>query len=415
VAKGAVGLVAGYWPDDVYRYLAIPGLSLDDGLILRPARRRGEQPALVAESEPLTYQQLAQEMERCALLLRGALGEEGRRIALLVPHQPDLARLVLGGLRARCISLLLDPHLPAPELAGYLDGFRPDLVIVGHELDAGVWKEEQRGRRVISARELLHQEPDRPVPLARLDLKAPAVALVGPGRSLVYHSHATLLAWAVSWSAFVPITDKHVFLSLEPLHRWAGLMTALAVLFRGGTCLLGRPESAGEVADQLHRHRPHYMLSRFADAAALASANSSALVEELRQTVQGVFVSIERPFRVKERRQVESAFGVPVLTVLGNAASGPAMAAHPSWYLDESVGIPVTNVDPWPLHPATGEPLAVPWEAIDYGELGVRSPMLAADYQTPEDRANWVKDGWLRMGMIALMDPSGLFYLRPWR
>jgi len=415
VAKGAVGLVAGYYPEDVYRYLAIPGLSVDEGVVVRPARRHAERPALSDGAETLTFQDLARDMERCSAILRTALGDGATRLALLVPGQLQLARLLLGGLRARCLTLLLDPELAPAELARHLDSFQPDLLVAGAGTEAELAQAGQGRWRVVSADDLLSQEAGQPAAPARVDLKARAVGLVGPSGRLVYHSHATLMGWAVSWSAFLPLTEEDVFSSLEPLCRWGGLLTALATLFRGGRCVLSQPRSAAALAELIHESCARYLLLPFSSASELARASSLALRQELSRNVRGVFTTLERPFPVKERRRIESAFDAPVLTLLGNAAAGPALAAHPSWYLDESVGIPVTNVDAWPLYPGTGQPLAVPWEAIDYGELGVRSPMLAADYQTAEDRAEWVQDGWLRMRVTALMDPSGLFYLRPWR
>ena len=76
------------------------------------------------------------------------------------------------------------------------------------------------------------------------------------------------------------------------------------------------------------------------------------------------------------------------------------------------MGIPVTNVDVWPLYPATGNPLEVPWEAIEYGEVGVKSPMTAAGYHLPEEKEKRVRDGWLRTKIVATMDPNGLFYIQ---
>jgi len=76
------------------------------------------------------------------------------------------------------------------------------------------------------------------------------------------------------------------------------------------------------------------------------------------------------------------------------------------------VGIPVTNVDVWPLNPASGNPLKVAWETIEYGEVGVKSPMTAADYHSPEEKEKRVKDGWLRTKIVTTMDSNGLFYIQ---
>lgn len=412
MSKGAVGLTAGYWPEDIYRYLAIPGLSLDEGVVVRPSRRRPDRPALVGESQALSYRQLSTDVERAAKLLRNALGPEANRVALVVQDVLETARLFLGGLKARAVVLLPDPFASGEELGEQMRSFRPDLVMVEDSAgsDLATWS---RGNwRTISTTEFWQGTEGR-APVPRMDLKAPSVAMVGVGQRLVYHSHTSLVAWAVSWSAFVPLTEDSVVLTMEPVHRWGGMAAMLAVLFRGGTCVFTRAQSAPDLATLVQAHSPGYLVLPLERAAALASPVHAGLREVLRRTVQGAFTTVEGPFSVRERRRVESGLGVPVLTWLGSVAAGPVLASHPSWYLDEAVGIPVTNVDVWPMNPTTHEPLLVPWEAIEYGEVGARSPMVVADFHTPEDREDWVRGDWVRMGVVATMDPNGLFYLRP--
>jgi acyl-coenzyme A synthetase/AMP-(fatty) acid ligase len=236
--------------------------------------------------------------------------------------------------------------------------------------------------------------------------------MVGSTGGLVYHSHTSLVAWAVSWSAFLPLSEESVVLTLEPLWRWGGLLACLPALFRGAACAFVTARDMAEIAAAVRRYRPSHLIVSFAAAAALASREDAGLRRALRESAEGVFVVVERPFSVRERRHLDAALGVPVLTLLGSPETGPALASHPTWYLDEAVGIPVTNVDVWPLNPSTRDALAVPWEAVEFGELGVRSPMVAADYQVPEERAASVVEEWVRLGLVATMDPNGLFYLR---
>lgn len=413
MSKGAVGLVAGYWPEDVYRYLAIPGLSLDEAVVARPARRRAEHPALVLDAQMLTYRQLAQDVEGAAALLRGALlGPGASRVALALSGQLDLARLLLAGLKTRCLPLLLDPGAAPAALVEQLESFQPDLVIADEPLAKALSPAGPGNWRVSPAEGFWAGEAGSTAATSRADLKGPAVALVGAGGHLVYHSHTSLVAWAVSWSAFVPLTEGSVVLTLEPVWRWSGLAATLAVLFRGGTCILGDPRAAPELVPRVQDYRPGYLMLSLDGARTLAASGGAPLRQALRESVKGAFTVVERPFATRERRQGEAALGVPSLTLLGDAAAGPVLASHPTWYVDEAVGIPVTNVDVWPLSPATREPLPVPWEAIEYGEVGVRSPLVAVDYQAPQDRASRVTGEWVRMGVVATMDPNGLFYLR---
>lgn len=411
MSKGAVGLTAGYWPDDIYRYLAVPGLSLDEALVTRPARRRGDQLALARGETTIVYRQLAQDVDRAAGLFRASLGAGANRVALAVHDELELARLWLGGLRARCLVALLEPRAGREALAERLAAFRPDLVLADGSVASELTAAGQEGWRVVSAQDFWQGQPGR-ASAGRLDLRAPATALLGPNGRFVYHSHASLVAWAVSWSAFVPLTEESTVLSLEPLTRWGGLVAALPVLFRGGACVFAASHEPAALAAVIQERHPSYLLLSLPSAVALVVRDHPPLRHALQQGVQGVFVTVERPFSVRERRRLEAAFGVPVLTLLGSVVAGPVAASHPTWYLEEAVGIPVTNVDLWPLHPGTREALAVPWEAIEFGEVGARSPMTAVDFETPEDRAAYLTDEWVRLGVVATMDPNGLFYLR---
>ena len=118
------------------------------------------------------------------------------------------------------------------------------------------------------------------------------------------------------------------------------------------------------------------------------------------------------PFTAIGRRRLRNLLDKPALLTYGSVESGPVLSSHPTWYLDAAVGIPITNVDVWPLNPASGNPLEVPWEAIEYGEVGVKSPMTGVRYQPSEETAKRVHDGWLRTKIVTTMDPNGLFYIQ---
>jgi acyl-CoA synthetase (AMP-forming)/AMP-acid ligase II len=415
VGKGAISVVAGYWPLNVQRYRQVPSLSLDDGLAARPARWRAAHPALVVGSEVVDYGRLAQEVGASAQALRGALGETKDRVALVVSSARDLLPLFLGAVRARAVPLLTNAGADAADLSLQLAGFRPDLIVVDEAREAELAAASQ-GRWRVTSLSALVQAAAAPPRDRRLDLTAPAVGLAGTGQELVYHSNSSLMAWAVSWSAFLPLTEGDVFLTLEPLHRWPGLMVTAASLFQGATSVVVEARSRADITQQLEEHRPDYVIMSFSDAWSYALAADEDLRRAFGRTVQGAFVAIEGRFDVRQRRKIESILGVPVLTVFGMPATGPVLSAHPSWYLDEAVGLPITNVDVWPLSPGTSQALAVPWEAIDYGEIGVRSPLIGVDGRIGDGLHGAQRaDGWYPLGAIGLMDPAGLFYLYPWR
>lgn len=419
MGKGAVSIVAGYWPEDVHRYLQVPNLSLDEAVVMRPSRRRPDHPALICGGDVRTYRELADETEQAASRLRTALGPPGARLALALRAGPQALSLLLGAMRAGYSTLVLDHLGPAgrsSEVGRQLGGFGPDLIVAEGAAAPG-WRALDAAPRVIELALFWDLAPEPPTTggqRSQRDLRAPVVALVGADQHLVYHSHTTLASWAVSFSAFVPLTEESVVLDLEPLHKWGGLAAMVAALFRGATCRCAEPDLAGlddwprsDLADGRT-----YAISSFDTMVNLERSGGGSSWEAIAPRLAGVFATVGGAFSVKARRRVEADLGVPILTILGSAEAGPAVASHPSWYVDESVGIPLTNVDLWPLDPATGRPLAVPWEAIEFAELGARSPMTAVDLGTPSARATDVHDRWLRLGTVATMDPNGLFYLR---
>ena len=232
------------------------------------------------------------------------------------------------------------------------------------------------------------------------------------GGGLAYHSHRSLLAGAVSWSTFVPLKTEDLVLAAQPLYTWEGLYSLLPILFRGGTCLVVDLQDPEKLAHGVREHRPIYTLLSRPEARLLYQSSHRPVVQAFRESLHGLFVSTTGPFTAIGRLRLKNLLGKPALLAYGSAEAGPVFSSHPTWYLDTAVGIPVTNVDVWPLNPANGNPLEVPWETIEYGEVGVKSPMTAADYHSPQEKERRVKGGWLRTKIVTTMDPNGLFYIQ---
>lgn len=413
MAKGAVGLVAGYWPEDVYRYLAIPGIYLDEGLVTRPAKRFPEKVAVELGSQAITYSQLADATDRAMKAILSLSEGKSLRLALAVADPLELLPLFFGALRCHCMVLLPEVSATPERLLKQIASFSPDLVIADDSILRRIsdWGEKTRA---ISLPGLYQLAPTSARVQKPLDRKAPAIALLGKGGNICYHSHNSALAGAISWSAFVPLREEDVVLNLQPVYTWEGLFGLLPALFRGATCIISSLEDPERVASTIVAHRCSYTWFTQEQARGLLQQPHPALVQAIGDNLLGVFVSLSGGFRPRSRKKLRNLLrGTPVLTVFGLPEAGPALASHPSWYLNESVGIPVSNVDVWPLNPGTGSPLQVPWESIEYAELGIRSPLMAAALHSREEEQAQIREGWLRSYMIASMDPNGMFYFRP--
>jgi acyl-CoA synthetase (AMP-forming)/AMP-acid ligase II len=411
VSKGAVGLTAGYWPEDVYRYLAIPGIPIDDGLVARPGKRTPDRPALIGHQGPVSYKQLIADIDQAMKGTLACLEGKGNRIAVALADSLELTKIIFGALKGRCVVFLMNPHLPQEELTAQLQYFRPDLAITD-DATRRTLGSLLEGVRIVSLSELGETKSTVAPPKGRQDLTGPALALPMEDGGLAYHSHRSLLAGAVSWSTFVPLKTEDLVLAAQPLYTWEGLYSLLPILFRGGTCLVADLQDPDKLAHAVREHHPIYTMVSRPEARLLYQSTHRPVVQAFRESLHGLFVSTTGPFTAIGRRRLKNLLGKPALLAFGSAEAGPVFSSHPTWFLDNAVGIPVTNVDAWPLNPATGNPLEVPWEAIEYGEVGVKSPMTAADYHAPEEKEKRVKGGWLRTKIVATMDPNGLFYIQ---
>jgi long-chain acyl-CoA synthetase len=410
VSKGAVGLTAGYWPEDVYRYLAIPGISLEEGLITRTARRNPDHPALISHQGMVSYKQLSADIDQMMKAILSYSEGKAVRVAILLRQSIDCVTLLFGALRGRCTIFLTDPHLPLAALTTQMKQFVPDLIIT----DASSQQMDSlpQSVKVNQLQELQGKGANLTAPRGRLDLQAPAIALPMENGGLVYHSHKSLLAGAVSWSTFVPLKAEDLMLAIQPLHTWEGLYSLFSILFRGGACLVGDLDDPNQLAAMVQTHRPIYTILPRPEARKLYQSTHRSLVQAFRESLRGMFVSTDGPFTAIGRARLKRLLDKPALLTYGSAQSGAVLSSHPTWYLDAAVGMPLTNVDVWPLNPSTGNPLQVPWETVEFGEVGVKSPMTAVGYEAPEETEMHVREGWLRTKIVATMDPNGLFYIQ---
>jgi acyl-CoA synthetase (AMP-forming)/AMP-acid ligase II len=411
MSKGALGLTAGYWPEDVYRYLAIPGISIDDGLIARPGKKNPDRPALIGPQGPISYKQLTADVDQVMKAVLGCLEGKSGRIVIALNDPVDLLKVVFGALKARATVFLMNVSLAAEALVPQLQKFQPDLAIADDAFRR-VIQSSTESIRIVSLRELHESKPAAAPPRGRQDLAAPALALAMDDGDLAYHSHRSILAGAVSWSTFVPLKTEDLVLAAQPLYTWEGLYSLLPILFRGGTCLVADLRDPDKLAQGVKEHRPIYTILSRPEARLLYQSTHKSVVHAFRESLQGLFVSTTGPFTAIGRLRLRNLLGKPALLAFGSAEAGVVFSSHPTWYLDTAVGIPVTNVDVWPLNPANGNPLEVPWETIEYGEVGIKSPMTAAGYHSPEEKEKRVRDGWLRTKIVATMDPNGLFYIQ---
>ncbi len=360
-----------YWPDEIPRLLGVPPFFCERLIAERWARRRPDVVAVVDEERSLTYAEL---------------WSRAQAIAKQLGERPETERLVL------CGPLGVEGLL---ELVGALTARRRAVLLApGGEDPCGA----AAGSKVA-------------------DVHEPALELLSAEGILAGHSHYSLLSGALSLGAFLGLQEPRAWLSAMPLWSWEGLYGALVPLYAGATAILcGDPQGATDaIAHAVDEHAAAYALAPFEMLRELTRGRPRRLADSIKRNLDGLILSTERPFAAGDRRKARKALDVPILTTFGLTETGPILASHPSWYVDESVGIPVTNVEVQPANPQTGEPLDTNWELLDHASMVIRAPQLMAGYAgaAAEDErlSARMRDGWFETWALASFDANGMMYL----
>lgn len=399
-----------YWPEGVPRVLGVPPRSVVRLTVDRPARRDPARPAVAWDEQTLTAAELAARVAGVASGVEASAATPGAVVVCAGPSPAGVVAL-LGAFASGRPSLLVAPGERGSDVVlhdqvlavavGDAEGLEalgdvgvPTLE-VDAQLTAGADEQRPAGAGAPGDGAVRRRSGD--------ELGAPSVCLAGRSGP-VWHSQRSLLAGALALRAFVGPSAGSSWLTLASPCTWDGLCGVVTALVSGATLLAARP--GDEARDVYERHGPQWTVSSLALAAGSWSGSGR---RRGRAVERWILAGVDGPFDPDERRAVAAAAGADVLTVFGLAETGPVLASHPSWYLDESVGIPVPNMHVVPADPDTGEPVDAMWELLDRAMVSVWSPSLAVGGIEPGPGAPLGRR--FATGVLAASDPNGMLYL----
>ena len=384
MGKGALGLLSAYWPEMTARHAHIPLERAPQFTVHRSATSDPDRAALVTPQRSVTFAELSDLVRRAGAAIAERTGESGR-VAILVDDPLSQAACAFGAWEADRLAFVHSGPVPF----GPLTDFAPDLVIARELAHA------PPGVPVDTPHTLLSTEP---VTFGKANLRAPILVLAKPdGSGEVAHNHKTLVGTAVAFSSFFQFEAGAEVVLLEPPTGWLGMAVVLAAWHRATTVRVAW--TAGWAG---HPDRVDYLAGSFAAAEARYAGATPAL-RDVRAGV-GAILGIEGPFSPARRRKLARRLGTPVLTLYGRNDLGPAIGSHPTWYLDDAIGIPLPNVDTRPLDPSDGAELTIGWDAVEEAEIGVKSVLAPAGGE--------LSGTWLRTRMVGQVDPTGLYFVR---
>jgi acyl-CoA synthetase (AMP-forming)/AMP-acid ligase II len=402
MSKKVATLPTWFWPEGVPRATGAPPLFLEEALVDKWAEERPEQLAIIAPSKAFTYSTLQNQITRGARVIAKHVCADGeRRLLIEAGSRTDALLLLLSALKARCVV-----HCSSSVDERSIARFNPEVLVTERPIRPGV------GAAVLAAEDVLRGS-DGDGAAERGEPKSPALALLTEQRSFAFHSHYGLLSGAIALTSFMEMPDGvKILLSADP-GSWWGFYSAISALYLGGSVVICEEDDGTAIAQAV---RDHHVDAVFLTAEqAMNVTHRLARSERMifRETCRWLLMSVEGPFPVKQRKALNNLIGRLAPTVYGTAETGPILASHPSWCVDESVGIPLTNAELRPVDPVSREPIEVPWELLEYAAIDVKASHMMIGYDDPEATAERVRRRWFFTGRLAMMDGNGLYYLLP--
>jgi fatty-acyl-CoA synthase len=397
------------------------------GWLARRAALSGDRTALVEADRRLDYRELDARSARCAGWLRGRGVARGDRVALLLGNRAAFLETVFAAARLGAIAVPLNARLAPPEIRQQLEDCEPRVLLHEAELESVVDRACRAGG---PSRLAAGGTPDAYEAALRGAEPASAVAAVSPDDPMLmlYTSgttgvpkgallpHRKTLFNSLNAQIFFDLSSRDRIGVVVPLFHSFGLsILSIPGLYAGATLVLQRRFDPQAVWRAVAEHGITILGG--------VPTMFRALLDELEADAARFDVS-------SLRFLFTAGAAIPVETVHGFEAHGLVLKqgfgqtetsilccldAADAVRKAGSVGRAVFHAE---VRVVPVELLAEPperWRDVAPGETGeivVRGPITMLGYwRQPEASAEAFRDGWLRTGDLARIDPEGFVTL----
>lgn len=387
------------------------------------AARFGAHAALLGDGdEPLSHQQLWDQVAMTVASLNRLGVGRGDRVVIVLPQGPDLAVTFLA-VAAGATAAPLNPAYVEKEFVFYLEDLQARALILPQGSDSPA--RAAAGALGVPVIELIPGENgagrfrlsgvSRPLATAGGFAEADDVALVlhtsgtTSRPKLVPLTHANLLASVRHIAATLQLQPTDRCLNVMPLFHIHGLVASvLASLGAGGSTVCTRAFGVEKFPGWLEHWKPTwYSAVPTMHQAILAHAQALPVqpVQSSLRFIRSSSAALPPPVMVG----LEQAFGVPVIESYGMTEAAHQMASNP---------LPPHARKPGSVGLAAGPEVAILDDAGGAlasgrtGEVAIRGPNVTTGYENnPEANVAAFCGGWFRTGDQGYLDGEGYLFI----
>ena len=441
-----------FYDAEVPAELAIPAITIPD-LLKRAVEAYPQQPACVFMGARLSYRTLKQQVDRLAAGLHTLGIGRGDRVAIMLPNCPQAILAYYATLSLGAVTVMTNPLYVERELeyqwgdAGVeavigLDLFWPKIqalrqnLPLNHVILSGIqdympffkrllapvelrrqgkWVEVEYDDTVHSLKKLIdaqHSPPPvvelKPEELACLQYTGGTTGL--PKGAML--SHRNLIASLSQIRAFLLYEHQQaedIALAIMPFFHVYGMngLMNMAIHLASTLVLIPQPEIKA-IVEAIVAERPTFFTG--VPALFVALNNYRTIDQVDLSSIKAIF-SGAAPLPVDVMEQFEARTGARIAEAYGMTEASSVTHVNPLKGQRKfgSIGIPIIGTE---AKIVGVEDPTIEVGVGEIGELMVKGPQVMQGYwNSPDETANAMIDGWLRTGDIARMDEEGYFYI----
>ncbi len=396
-------------------------------IIRRGAAEYPDRTALISRDAPITYGQLAAQVNLLANALRERGIGKGDSIAVLLPNCPAFTLAYFAATAIGAICVPANPLLKPAELEHMwrdseiklvftatllIPNARATMGSLGSKMEIiSVNDRSETPEGVQTLAELMASIDNAPIDTSTIHENDPAVCIYTSGTTgrpkgaLLSHRNLTTNCHQISKALDFHATDN--FLCVLPLfHSFAGTVCQNTALYCGAQSTILEQFHPARVLEAVARHRVTIFCGVPAMFGALLQLppDPSFDFSSVRFCVSG-----GAPMPVAVMQSFEKRFGTILLEGDGPTECSPVTCVNPPVGARKpgSVGLPIPGVEMKIVDEHDGD---VP--AGEVGEIVVRGDNVMLGYRNePEETAEAMKGGWYHTGDLGKEDADGYFFI----